>query len=362
MRTSCEHCTATAYCASCWDLWNDYMHYLNTPLKRPERYYGRACFDYEGRSVHVLQIGLGTFGTFLHHDQYWLDMLLEASSKGATDELCAIGVDPVEESAGPLERIAMDEASNNRCSIMLAAVGDEELDRVSLWCLPHMARQSLREELVGRGVDTVTKAAVDKQMAYMENMSSIHSAHPDFAHSVEWVRHMSHTPMPLIEERAVPMHSFASILAHYNASSCELLLIDAEGGDCAVLRSMIQACSDGVVRSWPKVIRFETRGHADVMEQRRDTEESTIKALQQVGYLLVEAGYDATLVHGPAMALSNQLCAWADKYFTLTCNACRVTATPSSQDFAEKVGKAYTQWRDTKHSQWYCRDCLNVCI
>ena len=130
----------------------------------------------------------------LHHDQYWLDMLLEASSKGATDELCAIGVDPVEESAGPLERIAMDEASNNRCSIMLAAVGDEELDRVSLWCLPHMARQSLREELVGRGVDTVTKAAVDKQMAYMENMSGIHSAHPAFARSVEWVRHMCHTP------------------------------------------------------------------------------------------------------------------------------------------------------------------------
>ena len=79
----CSRCQNwTAYCEQCWEDWtwtNEY--FLNQVLRVPERYRGRAIRDYERGTVHVLPIGLGTFGTILEKDTYWMHRLLEASSK-----------------------------------------------------------------------------------------------------------------------------------------------------------------------------------------------------------------------------------------------------------------------------------------
>ena len=104
--------------------------------------------DYKGKPVHVIQIGFGTFDMFLHDDAAWIDVLLQATSRRAGDKLKAIGVDPVEESAGPLQQVAM-KKEQNYVSIMLAAVG-EETGTVSLFCLPHTVRLKMRQELEHR--------------------------------------------------------------------------------------------------------------------------------------------------------------------------------------------------------------------
>ena len=71
--------------------------------------------DYKGKPVHVIQIGPGTFDTFLHDDAAWIDVFLQATSRRTGDKLKAIGVDPVEESAGPLQQLAMKKKQNYVC-------------------------------------------------------------------------------------------------------------------------------------------------------------------------------------------------------------------------------------------------------
>lgn len=264
--------------------------------------------DYKGKPVHVIQIGLGTFDTFLHDDAAWIDVLLQATSRRAGDKLKAIGVDPVEESAGPLEQLAM-EKEQHYVSIMLAAVG-EETGTVSLFCLPHTTRLKMREELEHRRVDALKRANVDWSLSFLENMSSTHRPHPEFHYYTDDVYRLSKTNQELMERREVQLITYAGILRKPNSRGCEVLIIDAEGTDCAILRSMIHTGTTSEDFLWPLVICFEIQGHGDVKE-RKSVEESTVRDLQSLGYLLLHGHKDATLVYSPA--LHGKLRKWANK-------------------------------------------------
>ena len=307
--------------------------------------------DYKGKPVHVIQIGLGTFDTFLHDDAAWIDVLLQATSRRAGDKLKAIGVDPVEESAGPLEQLAIAEKQHS-VSIMLAAVGEESGD-VKLFCLPHTARLKMREELEHTmPQDYLTRGRVDRNLAYLENMSSIGSPHHDMYATISETYRLSQTNQELMEVRDVQLVTYADIIQKHNCPGCEVLIIDAEGSDCAILRSMIHTCTTRADAIWPWVIRFETIGHADFKE-RNGVEELTVQDLQCHGYLLVEAYWDATLVYSPALRKCTRLARWADKHFTLRCFTCRSTLYPSETS-ADDVGKGYSQWGP---QGWYCSEC-----
>ena len=129
----------------------------------------------------------------------------------------------------------------------------------------------------------------------------------------------------------------------YNTSGCEVLLVDAEGADCAIVRSVFQACKRKKM-GWPSVIRFETRGVAG-MKGPCEEEEMIVQQLQEKGYLLVEAGGDATLLYASAVQSSPALANWADKWFPLECYSCGWWTYPSMLDFSGMVGHGYSQWR-----------------
>ena len=314
----CTTCLPDSYCKRCWGDWKDWSTYLlDQTLSEPERYEGRTVHNHKGKSVHILQIGLGTFGTFLHNDTYWMEVLLEATSKRKSEPLRAIGVDPVEDSSGPMESLAL--AQRQRyVSITQAAVGDHS-GQVLLYCLPHAARLKLRNELLRKNPkDIETRAFVDKELAYLESMSSIDIPHPDFCQKLLSVKEYSKTAMQLMETRRVQLFSFSDLLQYHNCRGCQVLIIDAEGADCTILRSMLSACTGRGRIRYPWVIRFETRGHGDYKErdQHEHAEESTVEELRKHGYLLLQADGDTTLIHGPAMHRSRRLARWADKHFT----------------------------------------------
>ena len=134
----------------------------------------------------------------------------------------------------------------------------------------------------------------------------------------------------------------------HSANGCEVLIVDAEGADCAILRSML-ACCQTQQCPWPRVIRFETWGWEDEEERLSECseckeEEAVIQTLQQEEYLLVQACRDATLLHGPAVRRSEALAAWADQHFLLTCYVCEYKLWPSKPSFAKEVGKGRSQW------------------
>ena len=145
-----------------------------------------------------------------------------------------------------------------------------------------------------------------------------------------------------------------------------MLVIDAEGGDCAILRSMISACTYGGV-NWPRIIRFETRGHGDFKEDS-DVESAMVTTLQNNGYLVLEARGDTTLVHIPTLAIDSALRNWVGRYFKLSFWECNVVIYPSS--VATSVGVVFSVthqwewwggmwwkwdpdlWWETRHGRW----------
>ena len=249
-------------------------------LKMSSTYSGKCIRNFRGNQVHVLQIGLGTFGTFLHVDALWMRVILEASTCEPECPLLGIGVDPVEESVGLHE---LHDESRVHASIILGAVGDRH-STVDLFCLPRDARISLRKELRHHTLEV--RELCDREMAYLENMSHIGFSNEQFDSSIEYIRSLSNTKMSLKERRKVQLYTFDDVLNQSNASGCEILVIDAEGGDCAILRSMLAACQSHCF-AWPRVIRFETRGHGDVKETD-GVEAAMVKTLQEIGYVLLQ--------------------------------------------------------------------------
>ena len=138
------------YCDTCWYTWlgEQRKAFLDQPVRRPARYRGGPFRDFGGQSVHVMQIGLGTYGTFLQADVAWLRVLLKATSRCASQALRGIGVDPVEESVGPLESLALRKSTSLSASVVRGAVVESpERSEIRVFCLPRDARRTLRRKM-----------------------------------------------------------------------------------------------------------------------------------------------------------------------------------------------------------------------
>ena len=77
--------------------------------------------------------------------------------------------------------------------------------------------------------------------------------------------------------------------------------------------------------------------------------------LEDAGYVVLELGLDATLVHAPTLEESSALRAWADRHFFLSCYVCGWQVLPSYRTFAEQVGRGSRQWQGTVKDQAFMR-------
>ena len=340
------------YCDHCWWRWS----LLDERLCVPARYTGNAVRNFQGRTVHVFQVGLGTFGTFVKPDCGWMRILLDAPAKGSDrppeeEDLLGIGVDCLEESVGPQEQLAL---PRRGCSVLLAAMDSSPGER-TLWCLPRGTRKHVRDFLEQRGASLERRAVVDMELAYLENMSSVgEQIHPATKASLEKVQKLLLPDFrgALIESRTVPCLTYQDVLRQHNAAGCDIFVVDAEGMDCAIVGSMIDTCGAGD-SSWPTLVCYETRG-APGSRTCRD-EKMTMSRLEEAGYVVLDLGLDATFVHAPALEESSALRAWADKYFSLSCYICGWKVYPSDRDFREKVGRGSSQWQGTSEDQAFMR-------
>ena len=84
------------------------------------------------------------------------------------------------------------------------------------------------------------------------------------------------------------------MLAHeLNFSGCQVLIVDTEGHDAAVFRSMISHCKNRSPEEWPWLIQFETMGNCDLVEGK-GTEWGIINTLVEYGYALVHFSWNDT--------------------------------------------------------------------
>ena len=66
-----------------------------------------------------------------------------------------------------------------------------------------------------------------------------------------------------LQQAEINMLTFDTLAHLLNFRGCELLIVDTEGFDVEMLRSMIDHCLLRGEEAWPYVIQFETQGLCD---------------------------------------------------------------------------------------------------
>merc|ERR1712059_81018 len=100
-------------------------------------------------------------------------------------------------------------------------------------------------------------------------MSCVGGEHPDLEKQRQHFQYRYGVQLSL-SERSVEIWSWDRLAQELNFCGCELLIVDTEGHDVSVLRSMIEYCTEqtklGVQHIWPNLIQFESMGFCDRVE------------------------------------------------------------------------------------------------
>ena len=250
--------------------------------------------DFHGCSVHIVQIGLGTNSTFIQNlvsSRDWdegLDWILQIVGDVSPMCLAGVAVEPVGEHVEAL--LPWVNQSLPRVALVQQAIGDmEQNSRLFKW--PKEKHEALLRE-----VPFWQRCGLEWSLSYLVNMSCVGQQHPDMQHYLDGIFRIHGVRLDL-EEVSVGVWTWGRLVQELNFNGCEVLIVDTEGYDARILRSMISHCSERERASsgdaWPYVIQFETQGHCDKLEGR-GAEWEIIAALEKVGYTLVYYSYHNT--------------------------------------------------------------------
>ena len=269
--------------------------------------------NFSGKRLNIIQIGLGTFGTFAQNlarpseAYYPLSWIMEAVSDNSLSML-AVGVEPVPEHVNALRPILK---SLPNATIVRAAVGDHGANVTVHTITPETYLRCLEKIPPGKIDDFKERAT------YLRNMSCVGQVHPAFSHFSVSLQSDYDVKLEVeaINAQAITYGDLSRMLNFHGA---EVLVIDAEGYDCHILQSMIDHCNQhGDV--WPDVIQFESMGHSDCV-QGADVEDDMLEKLENLGYIKVGTGNDTQLVRRAALATQPRLQQWLD---SVRCSLCR---------------------------------------
>ena len=272
--------------------------------------------NFQQRRLQVLQIGLGTFGTFLHNacdsDEVYANLTwLLASTSDDSRSMLGVGVEPVPEHISAL-RPFLELMPNS--SLVQAAVSRRE-STVDVYSLP----LGVYEKCLAV-VDPSQRESFIMECSYVLNMSCVSQIHPGIPKRTESLESEFGVEVKVeaIKANALTYSGLSSLLQFHGV---ELLVIDAEGYDCQILESVIDYCKQPCnSHAWPDVIQFETMGHCDVIEGF-EAEQAMAQALRNFGYTVVCKGKDMALVRSAALASQPRLRKWIDACRCDRCDA-----------------------------------------
>lgn len=194
---------------------------------------------------------------------------------------------------------------------MQVAVGEREVWGAEVRVFGLAARDALL-----RQVPSNLREKLARDLEYILNMSCVGGEHPWVPDLIRKISNEYQLTVD-VERRTSDIWSWSRLVEACNFRGCEVLLIDTEGHDAQILRSMIQHCRRDP-EAWPDVIQFETMGHCDQLEGR-GTEWRVIKDLQMEGYRLIGYSYhNSHLAREVALRRERRLEEWAAKW------ACRI--------------------------------------
>jgi len=113
-------------------------------------------------------------------------------------------------------------------------------------------------------------------MWYAKSLSSLGAPHPDLEPMLRQLGRLD-----LLEQRQVCVLSWTSLCAENGVTSVDLVQLDCEGRDCAILRGLLAHCSHEP-KAYPRLIQFEANHLTPKTEVA-----VTLKALRKHGYRVI---------------------------------------------------------------------------
>ena len=279
--------------------------------------------DFGGKRVHVVQIGLGTNATFIQnfaspHDEDWdkgIDWILQsASSVGSITGFTGVAVEPAAEHVHVLRPFV--EKSLPGVALVQCAIGDIDGDS-ELYLLPRQVHDALL-----RQAPWWQREGLERSLSYVLNMSCVGREHPDMPYYLQTLRRDYGVQVELDQARVI-IWSWDRLSRELNFGGCELLVVDTEGYDVRILRSLVAHClqceQDLQEDCWPYVIQFETQGHSGRVEGI-EAKWGIINELMNVGYTLVHySHYSTQLARTKELLYNDRVIDWAS---TFVCSGC----------------------------------------
>lgn len=243
-RKECEIKRYT-YCANCWDSW----------------FNSHAAKHYD--FIEIGTCDWNTLTEFCHGDEEhgaWLAREIRTS----LDDLrqCrGLAVDAVDEYLQALPDL-------DRVQKVVASMDETSGDKKKLYFVsPAQIQQHMGQYFAPVPIDPncahwEERPEVDV-MWYAKSMSSIGQRQPQLVKMLEEVNRPD-----LLEEREVCTWSWTDLCETYGVASVDVVQIDCEGKDCAILRGLLAYCADRP-QAFPRVIKFECNhlsSHAEADE------------------------------------------------------------------------------------------------
>ena len=276
--------------------------------------------DFQGQQIHFVQIGLGTNSTFIQNcagkKDEWdpcIEWLLQATSDTTPhDKLRGIAVEPVAELAASLHCAA--ERLQN-VELVQVAIGETDKQNAEMHAFSIHECDALLQQ-----VPAWQQSSLQHDLEYILNMSSVGAISQEMQWKVGDITR-KYNVLVDVKPRYLDVWTWGHLSNVSNFHGCEVLLIDTEGYDTQILRSLIQYCHSRP-SEWPQLIQFETMGHCDELEGT-GSEWATVEALEVEGYTLVNFGHHNTyLVLAQALKKEHRLQKWL---WTWRCTHCRAS-------------------------------------
>lgn len=277
---------------------------------------------FEGGRVNVVQVGLGTNATFIQNiagsrDEWDKEIgwMMEVVSVDRSDIISGVGVEPVKEHLETLHQSCCGYLPG--VGLAQVALGEEDAKQLPIHVLPQRTHDFLLKQ-----VPVARREDLRDHLAFLMNMSCVGTTHPELEAQRDWIQQRYNLKLNL-EWRETEVWSWRKLCREFDFVGCELLIVDTEGHDAKVLRSMMSHCQEAQTvhgrKVWPDVIQFETMSHCDKVEGT-GAEWAAIQALERNGYTLVHySHHNSHLAFTEAIQNENRVRKWVE---TITCDTC----------------------------------------
>mgnify|MGYP002803597146 FL=1 len=263
-----------------------------------------------GCRAHVVQVGLGDNRTFLHD---WFESPPELrwllSSISSHHDFCGVAVEPVWRHLEAAYHLAESAGYASNVALIQAALG-QQLGRTAIYRVEELPPEELK------GFSEAELEEYELQMSYLRNMSCVEELS-------DWLQYRHHlleeqlkVHVPITQD-VVPLWTWQRLVEETGFVGCEVLLIDAEGFDVEILRSLAEYCADRV-EELPWVIQFESNGLCNA-RAGYDCEREIVTEFEKLGYLLLGRGRDTYMVLKSAWSTSLQ--EWLSSWTCVECDA-----------------------------------------